>query len=376
MEYIKGADLSTLLEVERCGGKFYKDGVQGDAIEILKSSGFNWVRLRVWHNPYDAQGNSYGAGVCDLPTLLATAKRVKAAGMNFLLDIHYSDFWTDPGKQYPPKAWQGMGPDQLEQAIYDYTKELLAACAQEGVSPQMVQVGNELTNGMLWPAAQLWKDGGPVDNWENLSRFLAAGVKAVREDLPSAKVMIHLDNGGNHQLYLDWFGNYFSRGGDCDVIGLSFYPFWHGTLADLKANLDDIGPRFGKPLVLAEVSMGFSTESYAKYEQLADDQRKGAPTRPDLIAKVGFPMTPQGQADFTAAMMKVLEEVPGGYGRGFFWWEPAWIPVPGSGWANQPGWEYVKEKGPGGNEWANQALFDYEGNALPAQEVIRAYQPK
>ena len=188
------------------------------------------------------------------------------------------------------------------------------------------------------------------------------GSEAVREADKNIPIMVHLDNGGKIELYEEWFDNFVKRGGDFDVIGLSYYPFWHGSLEGLKANLENCAKRYGKDLIIAEVSMGHTMESYAEYEQLSEDERKGAATKPELAEKVPFPMTEQGQADFIQAVMEIVKNVPGG--KGIFWWEPAWIPVPGSSWALKPGWEYVREKGPVGNEWANQALFDYEGNAL------------
>ncbi len=367
MEFIKGFDLSTLAEVERCGGRFYDHGRPGSALDILRGCGGNYVRLRLWNDPYCPDGTDYGAGVCDLPTVLGLARRAKNAGMSWLLDLHYSDFWADPGKQIPPKAWQSLSPEELEQAVYRYTLDVLTACRAAGTPPDMVQVGNELTNGMLWPT-------GAAENRDTLCRYVRAGVRAVRQALPGVPVMLHLDNGGNHPLYRDWFDGYFARGGGCDVIGLSYYPFWHGSLADLQDNLNRLSALYGKDLVIAETSMGFTMESYAAWEKLEDHQRKGAATRPELAARAPFPMTPQGQADFLRALLEILRAVPGGRGRGLFWWEAAWIPVPGSGWARPGGWEYVHEHGPGGNEWANQALFDFDGNALPALEVLRTFE--
>ncbi len=368
MDYCKGVDLSTLPEVERCGGKFYDNGAEKSALDILTSRGCNWVRIRLWNDPYDASGEDYGAGVCDLPTVLALAARVKRAGGKWLLDLHYSDFWADPGKQTVPKAWQGMDAPALAEAVYAYTREVLGECIARGVAPDMVQVGNELSKGLLWPL-------GRVPEWDNIHRFVSAGVRAVRELLPAAPVMVHLDNGGNKALYQRWFGEYFARGGDCDVIGLSYYPFWHGTMAELKANMDDLAVRFGKDLIVVETSTAFTTASYAAYEKLPEAERKGHPIRPELERRAEYPLTKAGQCDFLRALLETIEQVPGGRGRGFFWWEPAWLPVPGSGWAKKGGWEYVHEAGPGGNEWANQCLFDYDGNALPALEVLGAYTP-
>lgn len=367
MDFIKGFDITTLSEVERCGGKFYDGRQPEDALCILRRYGGNWVRLRLWNDPYDDKGQDYGAGVCDLATVLSLARRAKSVGMDWLLDFHYSDFWADPGKQTVPKAWQGLDEAGLETAVYQYTKDVLAACRASNLLPGMVQVGNELTRGLLWPTGQ-------VPHWETICRYVMAGVRAVREEVPQTKVMVHLDNGGNNELYRTWFDHYFQLGGQCDIIGLSYYPFWHGTLADLSANLHDVADRYGKDLVVVETSMGFTLDSYASYEQLPEAQRKGGAARLELAEKLPFPMTPEGQADFTRQLLQVLSQVPEGRGKGLFWWEPAWIPVPGSGWARPSGWTYVHEKGPGGNEWANQALFDFDGRVLPALAVIRDYR--
>ena len=366
MEFIKGFDLTSLLEVERCGGKFCDGGKPEDVLHILKRYGANWVRLRLWNDPYDENGGDYGAGTCDLATVLALARRAKNAGMAWLLDLHYSDFWADPGKQTVPKAWRGLDEAGLERAVYRYTRDVLCACRAAGVEPGMVQVGNEITNGLLWPT-------GKTPNWETVCRYVTAGVQAVREEMPGTQVMVHLDNGGKNDLYREWFDHYFQLGGTCDVIGLSYYPFWHGPMTDLASNMNDIASRYGKDLVVVETSMGFTMDSFAAYEKLPEAERKGAATRPELVEKVPYPMTHQGQADFIRDLLRLIRAVPENRGAGFFWWEPAWIPVPGSGWAKRAGWEYVREKGPEGNEWANQALFDYEGNTLPALQVIRDF---
>ncbi len=366
MEFIKGFDVSSLLEAERCGGRFRDAGGSGDALAILGRHGANWVRLRLWNDPYDGAGEDYGGGVCDLAVVLELARRAKKAGLAWLLDLHYSDFWADPGKQTVPKAWRGLDEAGLEAAVYRYTRDVLCACRAAGVEPGMVQVGNEVTNGLLWPT-------GKTPNWGTICRYVTAGVQAVREEAPKARVMVHLDNGGNNPMYREWFDHYFGLGGDCDVIGLSYYPFWHGSLADLSANMDDLAVRYGRDLIVVETSMGFTMDDYAAREGLAAPERKGAATRPELVEKIDYPMTPQGQADFTSDLLEAIRRVPEGRGRGFFWWEPAWLPVPGSGWARRSGWEYVREKGPGGNEWANQALFDFDGNALPALSVIRDF---
>ncbi len=364
MEYIKGMDVSSLIEVEKAGGRFYDEGKEGELYSILAGYGVNYVRLRLWNDPYAPDGRPYGAGTNDIVKVKALAKRAKAAGMKVLLDFHYSDFWADPGKQTLPKAWQGKNVRELEQAVYDYTSETLESMRGEGVMPDMVQVGNEVTNGLMWPY-------GRVPEYDNIARFISAGIRAVRAAEPSVRIMIHLDNGGRNDLYRDWFDNYIKRGEDFDIIGLSYYPFWHGSMEALKNNMDDISARYGKDVVVAEVSMGFTMEDYASYEKLGPGERKGMATRPELAAKIEYPMTREGQCAFLEDLFDIIDSVPEERGKGFFYWEPAWLPVPGCEWASPAALEYTGEKGPGGNEWANQALFDYDGNALPALKLIR-----
>lgn len=369
-EWITGMDISTLLEVEGLGGKFYDEDKEQDCLDILKKYGTNMIRLRLWNDPYDEFGNNYSAGICDIDTVLAIAKRAKAKGIGWLLDFHYSDCWADPGKQIIPKAWQGMNADELEKAVYDYTTQILEICEKEDIRPQMIAVGNELSNGLLWPY-------GKVPEYKNIASFVSAGIKACRKFDETIPVMVHLDNGGNNELYRRWFDNYFENGGeDFEYIGLSYYPFWHGSLKMLADNMADISKRYNKKLIIAEVSMGFTLDDYKTYEGLEDAKRKGMATKPELAALVPYPMTKKGQSDFMRAVMDVIKNVPNGLGCGFFYWEPAWIPVKGSGWATPASVEYMHEKGPYGNEWANQALFDYDGNALPALSVIAEYADK
>lgn len=379
-KFIKGMDISTLVEMEKCGAKYYDYGKEEDLFDILKSYGTNAVRIRLWNDPYDSQGMPYGAGTNDLETMLILAKRAKAHGMDILLDLHYSDFWADPGKQFKPKAWEGLDADGLCDAVYNYTTDVMNVCKDNGILPDMVQTGNELSNGMLWPDGQIFDDDtakslGHTPEYDNLAKFVSAGIRGVKAVAPATKIMIHLDNGGNNELYRRWFDNYIKRGEDFDVIGLSYYPFWHGTLGDLSANMADIAKRYGKELIVAEVSMGFTMEDYKDYEKLSDEERKGMATRQELVSKIEYPMTKEGQADFMKDLLDRICNVPDGLGAGFYYWEPAWIPVHGSGWATKESLEYIKDPGPCGNEWANQALFDYNGNVLPALKLIRDYKP-
>lgn len=366
-KFVKGMDLSTLLELERCGARYYDKGQERDILSIMKDYDVDTIRLRLWNDPKSESGEWYGAGNNDLSETIAIGKKVTEAGFGVLLNFHYSDFWADPGKQIKPKAWKDFGMEELEKAVYDFTKESLEKILDEGVNVTMIQVGNELSNGLLWPE-------GRVPNYDNIYRLVSAGLKACREIDSKIPLMIHLDNGGNNALYREWFDNFTQRGGDFDYIGLSYYPFWHGSLDMLEYNMNDIAVRYGKDLIVAEVSMGFTMESYQQYEKLSDEERKGYATKPSLVEKIDYPMTIQGQKDFTEDFLNRVGKVNGNHGKGFFWWEPAWIPVPGSGWATPASLKYMNDPGPCGNEWANQALFDYDGNTLPALEVIRDFE--
>ena len=367
--FIKGMDLSTLLELERCGAKYYDHGVERDVLDIIKDYDVDTIRIRLWNDPKSEDGEPYGAGNNDLEETIAIGKKVTDAGFGVLLNFHYSDFWADPGKQIKPKAWANYGADELEKAVYDFTLESLQRVLDAGVNVTMIQVGNELSNGLLWPE-------GKVPNYDNIARFVSSGIRACRKLNPEIPIMIHLDNGGNNELYVRWFENYIKRGEDFEYIGLSYYPFWHGSLDALEFNMNDIAKRFGKELIIAEVSMGYTMEDYKDYEKLEDSERKGYATRPALVEKIDYPMTIQGQVDFTKDFLNRVSNVVNGLGMGFFWWEPAWIPVPGSGWATPASLKYMNDPGPCGNEWANQALFDYDGNALPTWEVIRDFKKK
>lgn len=367
MKFVKGMDLSTLIELERCGAKYYDDGKEMDILDIMKKYDVDTIRIRLWNDPWSETGESYGAGENDLKTSLEIAKRVTEAGFGVLLNFHYSDFWADPGKQFKPKAWADFGVEELEKAVFDFTAETMETFEKAGVNITMVQVGNELSNGLLWPE-------GKVPNYDNIAKFVNAGIRGVRKVDGEVPIMIHLDNGGKNELYREWFDNFMQRGEDFQIIGLSYYPFWHGTLDMLENNMNDIAKRYGKDLIVAEVSMGYTMEDYKDYEKLSDEERKGYATRQELVEKIEYPMTVQGQYDFMEDFLNRISHIADNKGRGFFYWEPAWIPVHGSGWATPASLKYIQDPGPCGNEWANQALFDYEGNALPTWQLIRDFK--
>jgi arabinogalactan endo-1,4-beta-galactosidase len=367
-DFIMGADISMLDEMERLGGKFYDaQGKEKDCFAILKESGVNWIRLRLWNNPVNAadvveggktisrKGEPVGGGNNDLAATLRMAKRAKAAGFKLELDFHYSDFWVDPEKQHKPAAWAKLSGEELQNAVHQYTADVLKTMRAENVFPDMVQVGNELNGGMLWPDGKTWKStpDEKIGGDEAFAALLTQGIKAVREADPEhkTKIAVHLANGASNDLYRRVFDMLTKRGVDYDIIGLSFYPYWHGTLEDLQINLDDISSRYMKEVVVMETAYGYTNEDGDGFPNLFNK---------DMAKGVGYKATVQGQASLVRDVINTVAQVPGQRGAGVFYWEPGWFPVKGAGWRTNEG-----------NAWDNQAMFDFKGRALPSLEVFR-----
>ncbi|MBL7743236.1 MAG: glycosyl hydrolase 53 family protein [Chitinophagaceae bacterium] len=242
-----GADISFLPELEARGMKFSDNGTEKDAIQILKDHGFNYVRLRIFNDPARDSGYSPGKGFCDLANTKKMAKRVKETGMKLLLDFHYSDYWADPGKQYKPAAWRGLSFEELKKAVYDYTKQVMTELKAQGTTPDMVQIGNEINHGIIWPE-------GNVSNLDGLAQLINAGTAAVKSVDPSVTMMLHVALGGQNDESVFFIDNMVARGVYFDVIGESYYPKWHGTLDDLRDNLNDLVRRYGKDVIVVEYS--------------------------------------------------------------------------------------------------------------------------
>lgn len=242
---ILGADISFLPELEARGVKFSDKGVEKDAIQILKDHGFNYIRLRVFNNPELDSGYSPHKGFCDLEHTKQMAKRVKDAGFKLLLDFHYSDYWADPGKQFKPNAWKGQDFATLKKSVYNYTVEVLSQLRKQGTLPDMVQVGNEINHGMIWPE-------GRIGNLDSLAELIYAGVRGVKSVNPATPVMLHVALGGQNQESRFFFDEMLSRNVPFDVIGLSYYPKWHGTPDDLKNNMADLAARYKRQVMVAE----------------------------------------------------------------------------------------------------------------------------
>jgi arabinogalactan endo-1,4-beta-galactosidase len=319
--YAIGADVSFLAKCEQDGMVFKENGQPVDVLALLRAHHYNWVRLRIFHDPAAASDKLPN----DLPYTLALARRAKAMGFHLLLDFHYSDSWADPEKQPTPAAWSRLKHKQLVQQLFAYTRDTIAAFAQQGTMPEMVQVGNEITNGILWP------DGKLPDNWDNFADLLKAGIAGVdagRGTAPRPRIMIHIERSGDYDAAIWFYDNLIAHHVAFDVIGLSYYPFWHGNLAGLRANLHDLAQRYRLPIVVVETAFNWTP---------------GAMTG----KKADFPETPEGQLAFLRAVDAAVRSIPNGLGQGVFWWEPA------------------AEGSLGG-----RSFFDNSGNVLP---VIAAF---
>jgi len=348
---ILGADVSSLAKSEALGGKYFdvrehmcsERSEPGSALDILEDHGLSHVRLRVWVNPADGHHN--------LAELHKMARHAHALGLHTFVDLHYSDTWADPGHQTKPAAWANYTTTQLTQAVYDHT---YAACMAAKVSehgPAMIQLGNEINSGMLFPDGSTWNP----PNWDNLASFLKAGYAAVKACSPHTKVALHLANGGDNGSFRWWFDNITARGVEFDVIAASYYGYWHGSLGDLQANLNDVSARYGKNVLVAETAYPFTLDD-------ADGWPNSIGLASQLVA--GYPATPAGQAANFRDVMSIVRAVPNGRGLGAFYWDATWTAVKGNGWdPTDP---------TSGDAWENQALFDFNGRVLPA---VNDYQP-
>jgi arabinogalactan endo-1,4-beta-galactosidase len=362
-DFIMGADVSMLKQIEDNGGKFYVNGVEKDCLAILKDHGVNWIRLRLWNDPTDQNGKYLGGGNNDLEQTAAIAARAKGMGFKFLLDFHYSDWWADPGKQNMPKAWANLSLDDLKKAVYQYTVEVLQKLVKADAMPDMIQIGNEVNGGMIWPEGKTWKQGEEViGGYDGFADWLKMGIQAVRDTDPKnndpkkrARIVIHLANGGDNALYRTVFDALIERNVDFDVIGLSYYSYWHGALEQLKSNMNDISERYHKDVVIAEAAYAFTLKDKDGFANLFGDKEQNLG---------GFKATVQGQATAIRNTMEAVAQVPNRRGLGIFYWEPDWIAVEGAGWKTGEG-----------NAWENQALFDFDGEALASMNVFNLVNP-
>ena len=370
-DFILGADVSTLIAQENSGVRYYdEEGNEQDLLLTLAENGINTIRIRVWNDPYDAEGNGYGGGNNDVETAIEIGKRASQYNLSVMVDFHYSDFWADPAKQMAPKAWEGMTREEKQTAAYEFTYNALKQMITSGVNVTMVQIGNEITNGLAGE-----------EKWSSRVYILYGASQAVRDIAAEYKkdiqVVVHFTNpesSGQYDKYAQMLDKFEV---DYDVFASSYYPYWHGTLENLTTVLKNVADKYDKKVMVAEVSYAYTME---------DGDGSGNTISEDTVCELTYPVTVQGQADCIRDVTKAVVDT--GAGIGVMYWEPAWIPVPaatqeereklweqhGSGWASVYAGEYDPEdagKYYGGSAWDNQALFDFNGKPLASLSVFR-----
>ncbi|WP_141893986.1 glycosyl hydrolase 53 family protein [Microbacterium kyungheense] len=368
----RGVDVSTVLSLESSGVVFRDAaGRPADIFEVLADNGVNSVRIRVWNDPFDASGRGYGGGTVDVERAVQIGQRATAAGLDVLVDFHYSDFWADPARQLAPKAWAALDDAVTVTALHDFTADALQRFADAGVDVRMVQIGNETNNAI----AGHTRAGRAID--EQFAALVSAGSAAVREVLPGALVAVHFTIPETSGRYAEYAAGLARFGVDYDVFASSYYPYWHGTLANLTDVLSQVATTYGKKVMVAETSWARTLEDGDGY--------------PNVIGASGttsqYPVSVQGQAwelrDVIAAVAAV-----GDAGVGVYYWEPAWLPVGpadqveanrllweqfGSGWASSAASAYDPlhvGDSYGGSAWDNQSLFAWDGTPL---ESLRTF---
>ena len=368
-DFYRGMDASAVLALENSGVKYYNfDGEKQDVFMTLAQAGVNYIRLRVWNDPYDENGNGYGGGNNDVATAIALGQRATKYGMKVCIDFHYSDFWADPKKQFVPKAWEGMDIEEKSDALYNFTLESLTQLLDVGVDVGMVQIGNEINNGM----------SGETDV-ANIRKLLTAGSKAVREAAANSGkeilVAIHYTNIDDMKKLDTLLTGLQVKEIDYDIVGLSFYPYWHGTMDDLKNAITHIRNTYGKKVYVAENAYCYTAED-------GDGSANSVEGTDDLAE--GYSASVQGQANEVRDVCAAASEAGA---EGVFYWEGTWIPVGpadadnsdlwekyGSGWASSYASGYdPKDAGQyyGGCSWDNQAMFDFTGHPLASLNVFK-----
>ena len=368
-DFIRGMDASEVLVEENSGVKYYNyDGEEQDVFMTLAQSGVNYIRLRVWNDPYDEDGNGYGGGNNDVETAIELGKRATKYGMKVCIDFHYSDFWADPKRQHAPKAWEGMSIEEKCDALNTFTKESLTKLLDAGVDVGMVQIGNEINNGMSGETLM-----------PNVMKLLCSGSSAVREISEAygkdIQVAVHYTNINDPDQINKIAYNLQSFGVDYDIFGMSYYPFWHGTSDGMQAVAKNIQDKYDKKVMIAETSYCYTSEE-------GDGCGNSVNGTDDLVD--GYAATVQSQATMIRDICAAANETGV---IGVFYWGGTWIPVGkatednspiwekyGSGWASSYASDYDPEDAGlyyGGCSWDNQAMFDFEGHPLASLNVFK-----
>ncbi len=379
-DFIRGVDISSVLVEEKSGVVYYnEEGAEQDIFQTLAQNGVNYIRVRVWNDPYDENGNGYGGGNNDTKTAAEIGARAAKYGMKLCVDYHYSDFWADPNKQQCPKAWEGMAIEDKSEALYQFTKESLSEIIDAGAVIGMVQIGNETNNGM----------SGETD-WTKRRQLMQAGSRAIRETAQETgqdmQIAVHFTDVSDKKGTLAIAQKLLDKEIDYDIFAVSYYPFWHGSLENLTDVLQEISGEYGKKVLVAETS----------YPYTDGDGDGSANSIGGTDVTPEYAVSAQGQTNEIRDVCAAVADV-GEAGLGVFYWEPAWIPVNvyqedapdaasvllanqesweknGSGWASSYAASYdPKDAGVyyGGSSWDNQALFDYEGHPLDSLKVFK-----
>lgn len=370
-EPIRGVDVSSILAIENAGVEFYNEyGRKQDIFQTLSEYGVNYIRVRVWNEPYDNNGNSYGGGNCDLYTAAEIGKRAAKYNMKLLVDIQYSDFWADPEKQTRPKYWAEHDHETLKGEIYKYTSWVLETISDAGGKIGMVQVGNE-TNSFFCGEKDMYK----------ICDLFASGNKAVRDFDRSILIAHHFANPSTG--YYSWYAKVMNECRlDYDVFATSYYPYWHGTTENLTTVLKEIAYKYDKYVMVAETAYPYTNEDGDTFGNAVSESSDNSVFRYDISV--------EGQAQCLTDVFQAVSNV-GKKGLGVFYWEPAWLGVNGisweeqselwrkygSGWATDYAAEYDKSvNGAGGSSYDNQALFDFNGKPLESLQVFRNIYPQ
>lgn len=363
--FFLGADVSVLLAQE-ASGVVYKnfDGQPEDMLKVIADAGVNCVRVRVWVDPFDSQGRGYGGGNCTAETAGEIGARAAKYGLKLLVDFHYSDFWADPGKQQAPKAWKSLSVEEKAEKVRAYTAESLAAIRAAGADIAMVQIGNETTKGICGETAV-----------PKMCAIYRAGAEAVRAFDPNILIAVHFTNPeaanfGKLAYMLS------SNQVDYDVFSTSYYPYWHGTLENLREQLQTVAEKYGKKVMVAETQWAYTA---------ADGDDSTNSIGEELKYDKPYPFTVQGQSREIRDVAATVASIEGGIG--VFYWEIGWIPVPGADWAERSakweqygsGWasSFAGEYDPGdagkyygGSACDNQALFAFDGTPLESLKTF------
>ena len=327
-QFINGVDISMLKQVEDNGGLYYEDGNQIDPIQLFKEEGINTARIKIWHTPSLNYNN--------LESVLEIADRANSAGMDLLLDFHYSDTWADPLNQNKPSAWLDLTFEILCDSIEEYSRHVISKLKNQNTLPKYVQIGNETDCGLLWPDGYVCDEFNNDTQWNKLGAlFMHAidGVNSALDAQDTIEIISHVSNGGNW-----FFNNLIEQGVHINILSISYYPMWHGTLTDLIQNMDELGNEFQKPVLVVETAYPFTL-------QWNDNTNNIIGLETQLLE--GYEASEEGQLLFLHDLITLVNE--NNYGLGICYWAPDWISTDQFG-----------------SPWENQALFDFNGEANDA----------